>query len=94
MGRDTYVLSKNGTAVSTGVKLKAQLYREADEWCRARGLVMVPISEMSKDGIAGTRLASAEIVFRAVKPGDPEDTRTNLRAVPDTVIRIENPPAN
>lgn len=49
---------------------------------------MVPLSESSVDGIAGTRRASAEIVFRAVPPGDAEDARTNLRAVPDTVIEI------
>lgn len=87
-GRDTYMISKSGTAVGSGSSIKADLYREADAWCRARGLVMVPLSESSVDGIAGTRRASAEIVFRAVPPGDAEDARTNLRAVPDTVIEI------
>ena len=87
-GRDTYMISKSGTAIGSGYSLKSDLYREADAWCRARGLVMVPLSESSVDGIAGTRRASAEVVFRAVKPGDAEDERSNLKPVPDTVIEV------
>lgn len=88
MGRDTYMITKSGTAVGSGSGLKADLYREANAWCQARGLVMVPLSTEAADGIPATRRASAELVFRAVKPGDIEDTRTNMRAVPDTVIEI------
>ncbi len=92
MGRDTFMISKNGTAIGVGSKIKADLYREANAWCVNQGLVMVPVSEKSVDGVAGTSLASAEIVFRAVKKGDYEDQRTNLRRVPDTVIEVINQP--
>lgn len=93
MGKDTYMMSKNGTAIAVGSNLKAELYREADAWCRQQGLVMVPVSESQKDGIAGVRLGSAEIVFRAVKADDIENQRTNLRQSPDTVIEVRTPTA-
>lgn len=92
MGRDTYMLTKSGTAIGTGSSIKADLYREADTWTKSRGLVMVPVSERLVDGIAGTTRASAEIVFRAVKPGDYEDQRTNLKS-PEQTIRVISEPA-
>lgn len=70
VGGGVYMLSKNGTGVSVGSNLKADLYREANAWCEKQGLVMVPVSESGTDGVAGLSLGSAEIKFRAVKPGD------------------------
>jgi hypothetical protein len=69
-GPGVWMISRNGTAVGTGARQKAALYREADEWCKARGLVMIPIEENATDGLAGYTLASAELKFRAVKPED------------------------
>ena len=90
MGRDTYMLSKSGTALSSGATVKASLYREADAWCRKQGLVMVPLSEDSSDGVPGRHLANAEIRFRAVSPGDVENQRTNMKPVANTIVEVHN----
>lgn len=88
MGRDTYMIARKGTAMSSGSGLKAALLREANDWCVKQGLVMVVVNTKSLDGVPGVRFANAELIFRAVKPGDAEDVRTNLEKVPDQVIEI------
>lgn len=89
MGPDTYMISASAPgARKSGSVLKASLYKQADEWCRERGLVMVPVSEQSANSTGIGSGASAEVVFRAVKPGDPEIRRTNLKRSPDTVIEV------
>jgi len=89
-GRDTYMISKQGTALSSGARVKATLYKEADAWCRKQGLVMVPVSEHTTDGVPGVHLASAEITFRAVRSDDPENQRTNMKPIPNQVIEVHN----
>lgn len=90
MGRDTYMIARKGTAVSSGSGLKAALLREANEWCTKQGLVMVVVSTKALDGIPGVQFANAELVFRAVKAGDVEDVRTNLEKAPDRVIEVRD----
>jgi hypothetical protein len=87
-GRDTYMLSKQGTALSSGATVKASLYKEADAWCRKQNLVMVPVSERTTDGVPGVHFASAEITFRAVRSDDPENQRTNMKPTPNQVIEV------
>jgi len=89
-GRDTYMISKQGTALSSGATVKATLYKEADAWCRKQGLVMVPVSEHTTDGVPGAHFASAEITFRAVRSDDPENQRTNMKPIPNQVIEVHN----
>ena len=86
MGRDTYLLSKSGLGSES--LLKASAYREASEWCKQQGLVMVPVSEKTKSGNERDPFSSAEIVFRGVKEGDKDDKRTTVRQAPDTVIEV------
>jgi hypothetical protein len=89
MGPDTYMISKgNAMSLGSGGALKADLYQKADAWCREKGLVMVPVSERSVDGLAYSHGTSAEVVFRALRPGDPEIKRTSLRKQADTVIEV------
>jgi hypothetical protein len=66
-GQDTYMLSKQGTVLSSGASVKAALFKEAHAWCTARGLEMIVIDERSEDGIPGGNFANAEITFKAVK---------------------------
>ena len=39
-GPDTYMISTTEIGLTQGGRAKAEAYRKADEWCRARGLVM------------------------------------------------------
>ncbi len=48
---------------SSGVK--ARLYKDAAQFCSAKGLVVSPVSDVGRDSGVGT-YASAEIKFRCV----------------------------
>lgn len=72
----------------SAAKAKADCYQKASAWCTARGLVMVPISSDAQDPIAARKPGSAELTFRALKPGDPDIKRVNIEA-PDITKRIE-----
>lgn len=88
-GPDTYFVSRGPLPIwASAARAKSDCYQEADAWCRKRGLVMVPVSSAAKDAIAGKEPGSAELTFRALKPGDPEIKRSNIEA-PDKTKRIQ-----
>lgn len=87
-GPNTYFISKGSLPIwMSAAGAKADCYRQANEWCVARGLVMVPISSDAKDPIPG-RAGSAELTFRALTPGDPDIKRNNIEE-PQTKQRIQ-----
>ncbi len=87
-GPDTYFVSYGPLPITmSAAKAKAHCYQLASEWCKARGLVMVPVSSNEQNAIPG-RAGSAELTFRALKPGDPDIKRATIEA-PDTTQRIE-----
>ena len=65
-----------------------QVYALANKFCEERGLVMVPLSMDVKEGVTGRNAPSATLVFRALKPGDPEIKRVNVEA-PDRIYQIQ-----
>jgi hypothetical protein len=87
-GPDTYLISRSVSGFGTTGTAKASVYRDAAAWCEARGLVMVPVSSDAKDPKTGQHMGSVELVFRALKPGDPEILRPSIE-VPTQVQRIE-----
>jgi hypothetical protein len=87
-GPDTYMISAGGAGFSTG-GVRASTYRQAEKFCSDRGLVFVPISFDSQPGVLGQRPPTADLVFRALRPGDPEIRRPNLEK-PDYIQRIQN----
>lgn len=87
-GPDTYMVSRSIEVFSTGAGGKAALYREANDWCMKRGLIMVPVSTDAREPVVGGRLGSAELVFRALRPGDPEIKRNSVEK-PDYIQRVE-----
>lgn len=88
MGPDTFMMAANDPwVIKSGTQLKAELYQQADAWCRAQGRVMMPVSHNSRDSISGN---SAEIIFRALLPGDPEIQRVRMQREPDKVIEWRN----
>lgn len=87
MGKDTYMLAKPGGFLTVaGGEVKADLFREADQYCRGQNKHLMPISSSARDaGVA--QYASAEIQFRCLAEGDPELRRPNMEPLPD--VRIE-----
>jgi len=51
---------------------------------------MVLVSLNTKDGVPGRSYATAELVFRAVRPEDAENQRPTLERGADTTIEIRN----
>jgi hypothetical protein len=88
-GPDTYYVSYGPLPVwMSAAKAKAECYEMASEWCEKLGLVMVPVSLDSQDAIAFRSAGSAELTFRALKPGDPEIQRGKIDK-PDSIQRIQ-----
>ena len=87
-GPDTYMISAGGAGFSTG-GVRASTYRQAQKFCADRGLVFVPVSFDSQPGVLGQRPPTADLTFRALRPGDPEIHRPNLEQ-PNYIQRIQN----
>jgi len=63
---DTYMHSKLGGAFTvSGSAVKAELYKEASEFCVAKGKKLIPLNSTSQDSGLGT-YASAEIQFKCL----------------------------
>ena len=76
-GPDTYMVSASGAGFATaGVREK--VYKKANDFCAARGLVMVPVSLKVRPGALAQHPPSADLIFRALKPGDPAIGRPEL----------------
>jgi hypothetical protein len=91
IGKDTYMVSKqSATGFQSAVGVKGEVLAEANEFCAKQGLVMVLVSLNTKDGVPGRRYATAELVFRAVRPEDAENQRPKLERGADSTIEIRN----
>ncbi|SRR6266480_2881633 len=91
IGKDTYIVSRqSATGFESSVGVKGQVLKEANEFCAKQGLVMVLVSLNTKDGVPGRSYATAELVFRAVRPEDAENQRPTLERGADTTIEIRN----
>ncbi|MDP9996473.1 hypothetical protein J2W28_006948 [Variovorax boronicumulans] len=64
IGNGVYMTSKLGSMVTfNGGEVKAELYKEAADYCAQRGKKSIPVNSTSKDSGLGT-YASAEVQFR------------------------------
>jgi hypothetical protein len=71
MGRESYLLSSTGAwSWSAGGALKADLYREANAFCRSQGREWLPVHAVTTDGSFST-FARAEVEFRCLAKDDP-----------------------
>jgi hypothetical protein len=77
------MISGSSPGLIGSASVRAKLLKQADKWCRDRGLVMVPISYGGSDAVVGGQWASAEVIFRAVRPEDAENIRPNWERAPD-----------
>ena len=62
---DTYMYSKQSGWEQSGATIKVQLYKEANEFCKAQGKKFVQVSNQSNDG-GPAKFTSAEIQFNCV----------------------------
>jgi hypothetical protein len=71
-GQDTYMVAKTqkGFRGASGIVL-AEAIKEADEYCKQRGLVMKVVRTTNKDMVPFKSDAQAEVYFMALPPGDP-----------------------
>jgi hypothetical protein len=87
IGRDTYMISKqSSTGFHSGASVKADIYREANEFCVKKGLEFQPVKDYSKDGVPGYAFANAEVVFRCLVDGDKEINRPTPTPMPNVII--------
>lgn len=88
VGRDTYMVGSSayGGHMSP-TEVKALSFRRANEFCAARGKVMVPSATQST-GVRGWSPLGAEVTFLCVDEGDPANARVQMRKEPDTVIEM------
>ena len=87
-GPDTYSVTSGASAGFSSAGVRAEVYSLANKFCEERGLVMVPVSMDAREGALGRNPPSATLVFRALKPGDPDIKRANDEG-PDKIIRIQ-----
>jgi hypothetical protein len=87
-GPDTYTVTSGASAGFSSVGVRAEVYKSANKFCQEQGLVMVPVSMDATEGALGRHPPSATLVFRALKPGDPDIKRVNVEG-PNSIQRIQ-----
>ena len=91
IGRDTYMITKqSSTGFHSGSSVKADIYREANDFCIKQGLQFQPVKESAKDGMPGYAFANAEVVFRCLNDGDREINRPTPTQLPNVIIENRN----
>jgi len=88
MDRDSYMIGKKDGAPGLGVSLtnKAEVYREANTFCREKGLEVETLHVTTTPANPG-RLGSTEMQFRCTAPGS---KARPLVKESDTIIEIRN----
>lgn len=87
-GPQTYMVATTEVGLTQGGRAKAKAYQIADEWCRKRGLVMVPVAVDQHAAVPYGAYGGAELTFRALPPGDPEIKRPSVE-VPTYTQRVQ-----
>jgi hypothetical protein len=86
-GPQTYMVSTGGGLgwTTSEAAARATVLRQAERFCKKRGLVMTPLTLDVHPGDLEEYEPAADLVFRALRPGDPEIGRKPL------VIRRHEP---
>ena len=90
MGKDTYMLSRQaGTGFAGMGNLKADAFRDANEFCIKQGkqLQVVSTHEPPPPYVLGN-FPRVEVQFMCLNAGDSELSRPRLKKEPDTVIEV------
>ena len=86
-GPDTYTITSGGAGFSDA-GVRTRVLTKANDFCTQRGLVMVPVSMDSERGVYGKKAPNATLVFRALRPGDPDIKRPNVEG-PNSIVRLQ-----
>lgn len=88
MDQDSYMIGKKDGSLGVGVSLsnKAEVYREANAFCREKGLEVKTLSVTTTPSMPG-QLGYTELQFRCVPSGGAAQP---LVKQPDTTIEIRN----
>lgn len=86
MSQDSYYIAKKDGSPGMGVSFrnKAEVYQEADVFCKKKGLEVSTLRETVTPAAPG-RLGSTELHFKCVQPGG---TAQPLQKDPDTLIEV------
>ncbi len=90
MGVNTYIVTRQAaTGFSGAGTLKADAIGEAAKFCEAQGKVLkvVAVTEAQPPFIFGN-FPKAEVVFKALNPGDPELSRQSEYDASGTQVRV------
>ena len=89
IGQDTYMVASAGSFFTvSGGEVKAQLFQEANRFCRSKGKNLMPVTSSSRDAAPYT-YASAELQFRCLANGDPGLRRPTMLNQPDVTIQMQ-----
>jgi len=80
-GKDTYMIHHGGWPAMNGFACEADCYRDANEFCKERGLVMVPVSTETIDGKVFAHNASSKLIFKSVVSTNTPSAITNSPSV-------------
>ncbi len=88
MDQDSYMIGKKDGSPGLGVSLsnKAEVYREANIFCREKGLEVNTLHVTTTPAMPG-QLGSTELQFRCVSPGG---VAQPLVKEPDKIIEIRD----
>jgi len=87
IGQDTFMITKqSSTGFHSGASVKAEIYREANEYCMKTGKQLQPVSDRQVDGVPGRSYANAEITFRCLLQSDSELNRPTPKPTPNIII--------
>jgi len=90
IGPDTFMVSRQAaTGFSGSGTLKADAFREANEYCRGLGKVMQVVrTEEARPPYIAANFPKAEVQFMCLSADDPKVSRPKLTKEPDTVIDV------
>lgn len=88
-GPDTYMVSASGAGFATA-GVREVVYKKANDFCASKNLVMVPVSFKAKEGQLGRNPPSADLIFRALKAGDPAIERPEITDASENIAITQN----
>src|SRR5688572_4420327 len=66
-GKDTFIVSHSGGIYTQNSgPIRADVFRAANDHCKQRGLVMVPVAVEERPYVLGRNTASVKLTFRAL----------------------------
>lgn len=83
MGKDTYIVSYQGSTLQTKATLEAKCLKDANAFCSQRNLQMVPISSTGRNGLAVPfgKGGTCDLIFKAVS------SDSQIAKSPPTMVR-------